>query len=552
MKFSYPWQFVGRRSAMMSNNGMVATSQPLAAISALRVLENGGNAADAAVTAAAILNVVEPHMSGIGGDMFAIVHFDNKYEAYNGSGGAPEEANLSICEKISVEQKTDTEFQNLDTQPTEDVVKMPTKGGISVTVPGALAGWSDLLNKYGTFSLSEAFEPAIKYARNGFPVSEYISWQWSFASNRITPYPETSLTYLPGGSPPSPGDTFTNTKLADTFETISDNGVSEFYQGKLGKDLVKTVQEDGGLLSTSDLEEHKGTWCDPISTTYRGIDILEAPPNGQGLIALEAINIAENFDLPSSVTDPDRIHTLVETFKIAVSDGHKYISDPKMVDVPLDKMLSKKYAKKRSEEIGESASSYIPKAGPNGNDTVYISVVDSDGNAVSFINSIFMAFGSGLSSNGFLIHNRGCSFSLNPTHANCVAPNKRPFHTIIPAMLRKNGEFRASWGVMGGSMQPQGHLQVLLSIVDLGLNPQASMDAPRFRWVNGNKIALETSRIPAETVTELRKKGHEVLEEHLFFNPREHFGGGQFIYSDGKGTLIGGSDPRRDGVAIGY
>ena len=552
MKFSYPWQFIGRRSAMMANNGMVATSQPLAALSALRVLENGGNAADATVTAAAVLNVVEPHMSGIGGDMFAIVHFNNQYDAYNGSGGAPEEANLSTCQKLASEQKTESEFQNLDTQPTEDELKMPTKGGLAVTVPGALAGWQDLLEKYGTISLSEAFEPAIKYARDGFPVSEYISWQWSFASNRITPFSETALTYLPSGSPPAPGDIFSNTKLADTFELISKHGISEFYNGDLGKDMVDIVRKDGGLLSRSDLEEHNGVWCDPICTNYRGIDILEAPPNGQGLIALEAINIAENFDLPSSITDPDRIHTLVETFKIAVSDGHKYISDPNMVDIPIKKMLSKKYAQKRAEEIGDSARSYIPKAGPNGNDTIYISVVDSEGNAVSFINSIFMAFGSGLSSNGFLIHNRGCSFSLNPKHANCISPTKRPFHTIIPAMLRKNGEFRASWGVMGGSMQPQGHLQVLLSLVDLGLNPQAAMDAPRFRWINGNKIALETSRIPDSTVVELRKKGHDVLEEHLFFNPREHFGGGQFIYSDQKGTLIGGSDPRRDGIAIGY
>tara|TARA_A100001037_G_scaffold49816_2_gene41818 strand:- start:1684 stop:3342 length:1659 start_codon:yes stop_codon:yes gene_type:complete len=552
MKFSYPWQFIGRRSAMMAKNGMVATSQPLAALSALRVLENGGNAADAAVTAAAVLNVVEPHMSGIGGDMFALVHFNNKYQAYNGSGGAPEEANLSLCQNLASEQKTESEFQNLDTQPTEDELKMPTKGGLSVTTPGALAGWNDLLEKYGTISLSEAFEPAIKYARDGFPVSEYISWQWSFASNRITPYPETALTYLPGGSPPAPGDIFSNTQLADTFELIAKHGISEFYNGNLGKNMVEAVQKDGGLLSRSDLEEHEGAWCDPICTNYRGIDILEAPPNGQGLIALEAINIAENFDLPPSITDPDRIHTLVETFKIAVSDGHKYISDPAMVDIPMKKMLSKKYAQKRAEEIGESASSYIPKAGPNGNDTIYISVVDGDGNAVSFINSIFMAFGSGLSSNGFLIHNRGCSFSLNPTHANCISPHKRPFHTIIPAMLRKNGEFKASWGVMGGSMQPQGHLQVMLSLVDLGLNPQAAMDAPRFRWVNGNKIALETSRIPNSTVAALRKKGHDVLEEHLFFNPREHFGGGQFIYSDKNGALIGGSDPRRDGIAIGY
>ncbi|MCH2453663.1 MAG: gamma-glutamyltransferase [Halobacteriales archaeon] len=552
MKFSYPWQFIGRRSAMMAKNGMVATSQPLAALSALRVLENGGNAADAAVTAAAVLNVVEPHMSGIGGDMFALVHFNNQYQAYNGSGGAPEEANLSLCQNLASEQKTESEFQNLDTQPTEDELKMPTKGGLSVTTPGALAGWNDLLEKYGTISLSEAFEPAIKYARDGFPVSEYISWQWSFASNRITPYPETARTYLPGGSPPTPGDIFSNTQLADTFELIAKHGISEFYNGKLGKNMVEAVQKDGGLLSRSDLEEHKGVWCDPICTNYRGIDILEAPPNGQGLIALEAINIAENFDLPPSITDPDRIHTLVETFKIAVSDGHKYISDPAMVDIPMKKMLSKKYAQNRAEEIGESASSYIPKAGPNGNDTVYISVVDGDGNAVSFINSVFMAFGSGMSSNGFLLHNRGCSFSLNPKHANCISPHKRPFHTIIPAMLRKNGEFKASWGVMGGSMQPQGHLQVLLSLVDLGLNPQAAMDAPRFRWVNGNKIALETSRIPNSTVAELRKKGHDVLEEHLFFNPREHFGGGQFIYSDKNDTLIGGSDPRRDGIAIGY
>ena len=552
MKFSYPWQFIGRRSATMATNGMAATSQPLATLAALKVLENGGNAADAAVTAAAVLNVVEPHMSGIGGDMFALVQFKNKYRAYNGSGGAPEEANIDDYRKICATHTDSSEFQNLDTQPTEGELKMPTKGGLATTVPGALSGWFDLLEKYGTISLSEAFEPAIHYARSGFPVSEYISWQWSFASDRIKPYTETVNTYLPNGNAPLPGELFSNPKLADTLELISKEGIDEFYGGSLGKQMIKTINQDGGFLSLTDLEMHKGEWCDPISTTYKGIDILEAPPNGQGLIALEAINIAENLELSTSITDPDRIHKLTEAFKIAVSDGHKYISDPTMVNIPIKQMLSKKYASKRAEEIGDVASSYVPKAATSGNDTIYISVVDKDGNAVSFINSIFMAFGSGLSSNGFLIHNRGCSFSLDPKHANSISPKKRPFHTIIPAMLREKNEFRASWGVMGGSMQPQGHLQVLLALVDSGLNPQAALDAPRFRWVNGTTIALETSRMPDTTAQELRKKGHTVLEEHLFFNPREHFGGGQFIYSDENGTLIGGSDPRRDGVALGY
>lgn len=539
MEFGYPWQFTGRRSAVMARNGMVATSQPLAAQAGLRALETGGTAADAAVTTAAVLNVVEPHMTGIGGDMFALIHEDGEVVGLNGSGAAPAEATLDVV-------RSRTDATDDEGEPT-----MPSNGGLPVTVPGALDGWQRLLDRFGTFDLAEALEPAIDYAREGFPVTELVARQWDQSADRLRAHAGAAETFLPSGAPPSPGEQFRNPAFADTLEALAVEGPEHLYGGDLGKAVVETVQDAGGLLTLADLESHEGEWTEPISTTYRGVEVLEHPPNGQGAVALAALNVAETFELDADPADPDRLHRLIEAIKLGFADGYAHISDPSVVDVPLDTMLAKEYAVDRAGAIGREAGTY-PAAAGDGHDTAYLTAVDGDGMAVSFINSLYMGFGSAIATNGFALQNRGHSFSLDAGHANVVEPGKRPFHTIIPAMLREDGEFRASWGVMGGSMQPQGHLQVVASLVDSGLNPQAAIDAPRFRWVADRRVAVETEKLPASTVASLRERGHEVIDQATFTADGGHFGGGQFIYRTPDGTLIGGSDPRRDGLAIGF
>jgi len=540
MDFEYPWRFSGRRSAVMATGGMVATSQPLAARAGLRILEEGGTAADAAIATAATLAVVEPHMTGVGGDAFALTHFDGEVTALNASGGAPAAADLD-------DYRERTDARTDDGEPA-----VPLSGGLPVTVPGALGGWQRLLDRYGTMSLAEVLEPAIGYASDGFPVSECVAGQWADAAERLRAVDPDGGPFLPGGSPPASGDRFRNPTLAETFELVAAEGPGVLYGGEVGAAVVEAVRAAGGTLALSDLADYEAEWTEPVSTTYRGVEVLEHPPNGQGVVALEALNVTEAFDLPPDPADPTRLHTLVEAVKLGFADGHAYVTDPARVDVPVERMLEKAYAAERAAEIGEMAGSYAPRAGPVGSDTVYLTVVDGDGNAVSFINSIFSGFGSGVVVRGFALQNRGRSFSLDPDHANALAPGKRPYHTIIPAMLREDGAFRASFGVMGGHMQPQGHLQVVAAMVDSALNPQAALDVPRFRWQEGNRVVLETNRLPASTVAALRERGHEVVEDDWAGARSDPFGGGQVVYRAADGTLVGGSDPRRDGLAVGY
>ena len=551
MDFSYPWRFDSRRPAIMAANGMVATSHPLAARTGLRVLEEGATAADAAIATAAVLNVVEPHMTGIGGDMFALVHEDGDYTALNGSGGAPAAVDIA-------EYRERTNAETDDGEPA-----MPFDGGLSVTVPGALDGWAKLLDRFGTCELGALLEPAIRYARKGVPITELNARQWEHSAERLRQFDRSVETFFPGGSPPSPGQRVRNPQFADTLELIAAEGPDALYGGEIGETVVEVVQEHGGTLSLSDLESHSGEWTEPISTSYNGLEVLEHPPNGQGAVALEALNIAETFEIDADPTDPERLHTLIEAIKIGFADGYAHVTDPNHYDVPLETMLSDEYAAERATEIGTEAGAYDPGAGSwsgagslpgtagTGDETVYLTVVDGDGTAVSFINSIYASFGSALTARGFALQNRGHSFSLDPGHANALEPGKRPFHTIIPAMLREDDEFRASWGVMGGAMQPQGHLQVITNLVDSELNPQKALDVPRFRWLDDRRVALETDRLSEETVVELRERGHEIVTEADFYDQGGHWGAGQFIvYEDA--TLIGGSDPRRDGQAMGY
>jgi gamma-glutamyltranspeptidase/glutathione hydrolase len=318
------------------------------------------------------------------------------------------------------------------------------------------------------------------------------------------------------------------------------------------------VQDHDGLLELSDLREYESEWVDPISTTYRGFEVLEVPPNTVGPVALEALNIVENFDLPAEPADPERLHRLIEAIKIAYADAHQHIADPDLERIPLETKLSKEYAGKRAAQIEEGVGDYEPRAGEMSGmseegDTVYLTVVDGDGNAVSLLKSGYKPFGSGLTVGGFTLQNHAASFTLEPGDPNVIEPGKRPFHTLIPGMLVEDGDFRASFGVMGGRMMPQGHLQLLANMVDSGLNPQAAIDVPRFRFQEGHEVALETTRLPEDTIEELRERGHEVVPEEEFFVPdADHYGGAQCIYRDNEGTLIAGSEPRRDGQAVGF
>ena len=419
-EFDYPWQFIGRRSAVMAKNGMVATSHPLAAQVGVQTLQNGGNAADAAVATATMLNFVEPHMTSIAGDMFALTHFDGEFEALNGSGRAPAAADIE-----TYRERTD------ETEDGEAII--PAEGGLPVTVPGAVDGFHQLAERYGTCEFSELLQPTIEYARQGVPVAEYVAAQWEAAAPRVADFDSFAETFLPEGRPPEPEEVFANPEFADSLERIAREGIETFYGGELGEEIVEKVQEYNGVVELSDLERHESTWGEPISTEYRGIEVLEHPPNTQGVVALQALNLLENFDVSEDPADPERLHQMIEATKIAFADAYEFVSDPETEQIPIETMLSKSYASDRAGEIGSSVGEYEPQAdGPS--NTVYLTVVDGDGNAVSLINSGFYPFSSGLVVGGFALQNRGFSFSLDPDDANALAPGKRPFHTLVPAM----------------------------------------------------------------------------------------------------------------------
>jgi gamma-glutamyltranspeptidase/glutathione hydrolase len=525
-----------RRSVVRCNGGMVATSQPLAALAGLDVLKGGGDAIDAAVTTAAVLNVVEPISTGIGGDMFALIWRadERKLHAINGSGRAPAGATLEAYFATGL-SKTDP---------------LPRVGPLPITVPGALHGWQTLLERWGKKSLADALAPAIRYAYDGYPVSELIAYGWSLNAPRMRQFPDTAATYLIDGQPPRVGQMMRLPALGKSFEKIAADGIQAFYQGEIGQAIADAVQAEGGFLTQEDLANHTSTWVDPISTTYHGHQIYECPPNGQGLAALLALNLAATFNL-RAMSAADAFHVQIEAMKLAFADAHRYIADPEMVDVPVEGLLSPAYTAERRRLIQmDQACEPVPGIPPAGDDTVYLTVVDQARNAVSFINSNYTGIGSGLvgGKTGIALQNRGAGFSLDPEHPNCLAPRKRPYHTIIPAMLMRDGQPLYSFGVMGGAMQPQGHLQVTVNLIDLEMDPQRALDAPRFRVIAGNRVTLEPS-VPQEVVDELRRRGHEIAPPAL---PGE-YGGGQIIQIDPEtGALAGGSEPRKDGCAVGY
>jgi gamma-glutamyltranspeptidase/glutathione hydrolase len=514
---------------------MVATSQPLAAMAGLRILMDGGNAADAAVSVAAMLNFVEPMSTGIGGDCFALIYEagTGKVSALNGSGRAPAAFTLDEAQR-----------QGLDA--------IPLTGPLPVTVPGAASGWEALLERFGTMTLADCLAPAIATAEEGFPVSERISAGWQRSTAKLSADAEATRVYLPA---PRPGQIHRQPDLARTFRIVAQDGAQAIYRGELAEKIAAYVQAKGGYLTAGDLAAHTATWETPIRTTYHGVEVLEHPPNGQGLAALVALNIAEGYDLAGwDYFDPGRWHVMIEAMRMGMADAARHVADPALVDVPVSGLLSLEYASQRRALIQPDRALEIVAPGvPEHKDTVYLTVVDGQGNAVSFINSLYYGFGSGLvvPGTGICLQNRGACFSLEEGHPNALAGGKRPYHTIIPAMALRQGKLWLSFGVMGGFMQPQGHLQVLSNLVDYGLDPQAALDAPRFRvdQRGGLRVAIETG-VPLKTRKALAAMGHDVHPETTF---APGFGSGDIIARDAEsGVLWGASDPRKDGCAVGF
>jgi gamma-glutamyltranspeptidase/glutathione hydrolase len=533
------------RSAVLARNGVVCTSQPLASAAGLRVLQQGGNAIDAAITAAAVLAVVEPTMNGVGGDLFAIV-YDAKTRSVRGlnaSGRAPAAATVEEFRRRQLDE-------------------IPYRGVLSVSVPGVVDGWNELLSTYGTLSLARALEPAIGYARDGYAVSEIIAEQWKAEEKTLAQDPAAAATFLPEGRAPATGDVFKNPRLAATLDTIARGGRDAFYRGPIAEAIAADMKKRGGLLTAADLAANRPTWVTPLSTNYRGYDVLELPPNTQGVVALEMLNILEGFDVKSlGHNSAAYLHLLVEAKRIAFADRATWLGDFDAVPPNvLSRLNSKAYASERRREIdpARAAANYAPLSVKPGEpsspeppqargDTIYMTVADREGNVVSLIQSIFESFGAGIvaGETGITLHNRGSLFSLQPGHPNVLAPGKRPFHTLVPAMVLKDNRPWLSFGVMGGDMQAQGHVQVLLNLIDFGMNIQEAGEAARFRH-SAAGLALE-SLISADARSGLTSRGHTVITTPGVF------GGFQGILFDQKtGVMMGGSDPRKDGQAVGY
>lgn len=539
MQFSYTQKrelnSFAQRSVAMGPRGMVASSQHLATQSGHKILIKGGNAVDAAVAMVSTLSVVEPHSSGLGGDAFALFYLakDKKLVGMNGSGRAPYRADMAW-------------FHD------QGLKSIPERGMLSVTVPGALHGWAQAVERYGRLGLDEIFEDAIYYAENGFPVSEVIAGEWKKNQDVLIAHKSASDGYLIDGVPPGPGQIFQNKDLALTYRKIVRDGINSFYNGEICEAIVNFSRENNGLLSYEDFRDHTTTWVDPIMTDYRGYSIIELPPNGQGVTALEILNILEGYDVGSFThNSPDHLHLVIEAKKIAGSDRDTFVTDPEFEKIPIKKLLSKKYAAKCRLRIdpANAMSPPCPLSSSRGSETVFVTAVDQDRNAVSLISSIYLHFGSGMvvEGTGIVLQNRGFSFSLDPAHFNRLEPHKRPLHTIIPGMVFKDGQFLMSFGVMGGDMQPQGHAQFLINLIDFKMNLQEAMDAPRVRHMRDKEVYLEDG-ISKDTVLLLKKKGHSVLQNTPEVN---QVGGAQAIYLDrSQDVLLGASDRRKDGCAI--
>ena len=534
------------RSEVIATQGMAATSHPLATQVALDTLKAGGSAVDAAIAANAALGLMEPTGCGIGGDLYAIVWDAEQQEltGLNASGRSPE-------------------LMTLDYFRENDLDSIPAYGPLPVSVPGAVDGWFELHERYGRLTMEQVLSPAISYAENGFPVTELIAYYLRLSQRRFEDYPGFRETYMPDGETPDKGDVFRNPDLAKTYRLIAEKGRDVFYRGEIAEAIDALMQEQGGLLRFKDMAAHTSDWVDPVSTNYRGWDVYELPPNGQGIAALQILNILEAYDISSmGFGSAEYTHTLIEAKKLAYEDRARFYADMDFVDVPVEWLISKEYADERRKLIdAENASTVLPAGDQvlEDGDTIYLTVADSDGNMVSLIQSNYRGMGSGMipAGYGFMLQDRAELFSLEEGHANVVAPGKRPFHTIIPAFVMKDGEPLMSFGVMGGSMQPQGHVQIIVNMLDFGMNLQEAGDAARVRhggssqptgekMTDGGTVYLE-SGFSDSLRQELESMGHKISES------AGSFGGYQAIYRDAEqGVYYGASEVRKDGNAAGY
>lgn len=532
--------YVSRRMPVLAPHGVVSTSNPLAAQAGLRMLLDGGSAVDAAIAAATTLTVVEPWVNGIGSDAFALVWDGERLHGLNGSGRAPAAHEPELYSKLGYDQ-------------------VPSRGWLSVTVPGAPAAWRDLHERFGRLAYSRLFEPALDYAGNGFPLGPETGLVWERAQRR---YAEVNVgpefrgwfeTFAPGGRVAQPGDTWTLPDHASSLRLIADSGSEAFYKGELARRMAAFAAETGGHLTESDLAAHSSTWVEPISANYHGFEVWEIPPNGQGIAALEALNILDGCDLRAHPRDSvESYHLQIEAMKLAFADAHRYVADPAFVEVPASGLLDPSYAAQRRRMIGDVALDPGPGEPPRGG-TVYLCAADADGMMVSYIQSNYQGFGSGIviPGTGISLQNRGLGFTLEPGHPNVVAPGKRPYHTIIPGFLTHQGRAVGPFGVMGADMQPQGHVQMIVNQVDYGMNPQTSLDAPRWRWLQGREVLIEPSA-GDRLIDGLRARGHvvSIADTETQFNGNG--GRGQIIRRLPEGGYVAGSEPRSDGSAVGY
>ena len=531
------------RSEVIAPNGMVCTSQPLASQAGLDILKAGGNAIDAAIAANAMLGLVEPTGNGMGGDLFAIVWDAKSKKLYglNASGRSPYDLTLEYFKENGYD-------------------KIPALGPLPVSVPGCVDGWFELHEKFGSMPMSDILKPAIHYASDGFPVSELIAYYWQRSVPVLKQFPGFEEIFTINGKAPSKGEVFRNPYLAETFKKIAEGGRDIFYKGEIAEKIVDYIHENGGFLSMRDFEGHTSEWVEPISCNYRGYDIWELPPNGQGTAALQILNILENYDISKmGFGSAEYVHHFVEAKKLAFEDRAKYYSDPDFNDLPVQELISETYAKKRSELIKNRAAKSYPAGELEKGNTIYLTVADKDGNMVSLIQSNYRGMGSGMTPGklGFILQDRGELFALKEGHMNVYEPHKRPFHTIIPAFITKDGLPFMSFGLMGGAMQPQGHAQVVCNIIDFGMNMQEAGDAPRIShsgssqptgevMEDGGIVHLE-SGFSQETINELMRKGHKIQFELGIY------GGYQAIMWDNKNKVyFGASESRKDGQAVGY
>ncbi|WHY85425.1 gamma-glutamyltransferase family protein [Neobacillus novalis] len=536
MDFDFQYnQYPSQRTTVFANRGMIATSQPLAAQVGLDILKQGGNAIDAAIAAAAALTVLEPTSNGIGGDAFALIWTKGKLHGLNGSGPAPK--------KMSIDAVKARGFD-----------KIPTHGIIPVTVPGVPSTWAEMSKKFGRLPFKDVLQPAIDYAESGFPLTPILAKYWGLGYNRFKQqligeeFQPWFDTFAPNGRAPKAGEIWLAKNHAVTLRSIAESSAESFYRGELADKIAACSERYNGFISKEDLAGYRAEWVDPIKVNYRGYDVWEIPPNGQGLAALLGLNIIKGFGFMEKET-VDTYHKQIEAMKLALTDGKAFITDPSFMKMNLADVLCDAYGDIRRSEIAEEALMPRPYEQPRGG-TVYLAAADGDGNMVSFIQSNYMGFGSGImvSGTGIALQNRGCDFSLDPKHVNALRPGSKTYHTIIPGFLTKGDQAVGPFGVMGGFMQPQGHMQVVMNTIDFGLNPQAALDAPRWQWLEGRKIQVEP-HFPIHLAQALVRKGHQI-EVSL---DTGGFGRGQIIWRNPEtGVLMGGTESRTDGAIAAW